>query len=53
MIKITMNNTGGEIDSREVKTPVDVPEAISEMVLAAGEIFPGDSIVISGEAEND
>lgn len=51
MMVISLQNSGGEIDRREVESPVDVPEAIAEMVIAAGEMFHGDKIVITDTDE--
>ena len=51
-IKISLQNAGGEIDSRTVETPVDAPEAIAEMVMAAGEIFGGDKIIVTDTDED-
>ena len=58
-IRITMNNTAGEIDSRTVEVNTAAPEvgnfcpikdALLEMLREAAYLTPGDSFHISEEA---
>lgn len=46
-IKISLQNSGGELDSRTVESPVDAVEAVVEMIQSAGELFGGDKIIIT------
>jgi hypothetical protein len=50
-IKVSLQNSAGEIDSRTVESPVDAVEAVAEMVREAGELFGGDKIIISDSDE--
>lgn len=49
MYTVTLNNAGGELDSRKAKTPAKAAEVLAEMVLNAGALYSGDSITIVGE----
>ncbi len=51
MIKISLQNSGGELDKREVEAPCDVREAIIEMISQVEEFYHGDKIVITDTDE--
>lgn len=46
-IKISFQNSGGELDSRIVESPIDAAAAVSEMALEAGELDHGDKFIIT------
>lgn len=48
IIKITWNNTAGEIDSRTVDTVAEITPAIVEMISTA-DVEPGDTITVTEE----
>lgn len=49
MIKISFQNSGGELDSRTAKSPTAAVEAMVEMIREAGELHDGDTIVVTEE----
>lgn len=48
MLTVTLNNSGGELDSRTVRNYAEAAEAVIEMVRECGELREGDTIVVSG-----
>ena len=52
-IRISFQNSDGEMDSRIVRSPVDAPEAVRDMVMEAGELHVGDQIIISDVDDED
>jgi hypothetical protein len=42
---------GGELDHQEVRNSAQAAQAAADMILLAGELYPGDKIVITGEEE--
>lgn len=49
MITIVLNNSGGELDRRTARTPEEAAQTLVKMIQEAGEIYPGDEIVITGD----
>jgi len=52
MITISMQNSGGELDSRTVATEEEAAAALIEMVRETGSICPGDKFVVTGDEES-
>lgn len=53
MITIILNNSGGELDRRQAYSAKEAARMVCDIVSSAGELYDGDSIVISGEEERD
>jgi len=51
MIKVSLHNSGGELDSKTVETPADAVEAAIEIIRSAGELFGGDKIIVTDTDE--
>lgn len=49
MYTITLNNPGGELDSRTAKTPEQAALTVIDMMRDVGELHDGDTITIEGE----
>ena len=47
MIRISFQNSGGELDFREADTEEQAAEALIEMIREAGSLQDGDKIVIT------
>lgn len=46
MIKVSLNNSGGELDSRTVTCAAEAADAAIEMIRACGALYHGDKIVV-------
>lgn len=51
MIDISLQKSGGELSNAKAKTAAEAAKAAAEMILACGELYDGDRIVISGSEE--
>lgn len=51
MIHVSFQNIGGELDGKDVRTAKEAAEAAAAMIESAGELYPGDKIVLTGEEE--
>ena len=53
MYTVTLNNMGGELESKTAQTPEQAAEAAVKMIEAAGVLYSGDSITIRGEETDE
>lgn len=52
MITITMKNEGGTLDSRQARSASEAAVMAAEMIRECGELYPGDSFLVSGHEED-
>jgi hypothetical protein len=48
MITVRFMNFGGELEARQVNTAQEAAKAASAIIANAGELYPGDFILIEG-----
>ena len=53
MYTVTMNNTGGELDSRTASTPEEACAAAIKMLTECGTLYKGDSIKIEADEADE
>lgn len=49
MYTVTLNNAGGELDSRTAQTPEQAAQAAIAMIQETGVLYADDRVVIVGE----
>ena len=49
MYTVTLNNSGGELDTKTAATPEQAAEIAIKMIQDAGLLYPGDTIKIEGD----
>ncbi len=49
MYTITLNNSGGPLDTKTAQTPEQAAQMAMDMILNMGVLYSGDSITIQGE----
>ena len=52
MYKVTLNNGGGELDSKEAASEEEAARVAAEMIIAAGRLCDGDTIHVQ-EVDGD
>jgi hypothetical protein len=53
MIRVELCNQGGVLDSTSAPTAAQAAVALGLMIERAGELYPGDYVLVSGEEASD
>jgi predicted RNase H-like HicB family nuclease len=50
-IRVSLQNSAGELDGKTVKSAMEAAKAAIEIIKATGELYDGDKIVVTGNEE--